>query len=240
MDAELLWKLIPIGTGIVGYIGGIFSEPIKAALKRKQEAKHLKVALYAELFRNLDIVEQAVTRLKKDRDYLSRYNPLPEHLSFECYEHCKKEQSLVFSLLPGAAILSNIYSLLNSLVKQPRGAQHLSAVLEESHEIIINLILSRSLDPFLLHAVDARRMNVLPVRRRLRLQLWQLLRSPFKRPDLLRLGNLSPVPAKVRPLDALIDAKTKELEESKRAMSDVLTAFGIGTKLAPPPVRPKS
>ena len=237
MDADLLWKAAPLVTGIAGYIGGILSEPIKTSIKRKQEASQFKKGLYAELFRNLEVIEGTVLRVKQEKDYLSKYNPLPEHLSFECYAYCKK-QPLTFNLFPEASVISGIYSLLDSLVTEKRSIDVLSAVVEQFHDTIIKLILNRSLDPFLLNAVDPERTRSLPLGRRLRLRLWKLFSVPFRKDPPLSLGRLSPKTETVRPLDALIAAKEQQLRETDNTIRALFKTLGPPGGLQPPKPKP--
>jgi hypothetical protein len=54
MDTGSLVKLLPIGTALAGYAGGIFSEPLKSAIKRRQDKTALRRSLYAEIAANYE------------------------------------------------------------------------------------------------------------------------------------------------------------------------------------------
>jgi hypothetical protein len=219
MDADLLWKLAPIGTGIVGYIGGILSEPIKTILKRKQELSMLRRALYAEMLRNFDVIETAFEKSQSDPHYFDGYNPYKDYLTFECYEFARKTQPLTFNLLVEVTAITKLYVILYSLVNEPRNPEHLAAYTEDIYQSILSIVRGQVLNPFLLHEVDQRHLAVLPWRRRVQYRITTFYQRLHSSQEILQLGNLTSIePKRERAIDKRLRQKEEDLKRAREEL----------------------
>jgi len=232
MEADTLWKLAPLATGVAGYIGGILSEPIKAALKRRQETSALRRSIYAELLRNLDVIENAVERARKERDYFSKYNPFPDFMTFECYEYVKKNQPITFNFLPEATTINMVYAVMRSFTNAQRDPEHLRAYAEDTKQAAVRLILGGALDPFLLRAVDPKRGPELPFARRALRRIRQIARTLRGHAVPVTMGDLNPIQPPRSALREYVAAARQEIAAVKDELERLPLAKSAETGLS--------
>jgi hypothetical protein len=88
------------------------------------------------------------------------------------------------------ACITALYTLFYSFTRGERSPEHLMTYNDAARETIIKLILTRSLDPFLLHGVDPKRLSPISLKGRSILAWKTLCRRLTRKDELIRLGSL--------------------------------------------------
>jgi hypothetical protein len=104
------WSFVlPILTGVGGYIGGILSEPIKQFLKTRQERTAVRKIVYGELSDNAD----ALLMIFDDKDdgygFEISKGTLDLNLRFKQFDYAES-QPLIFGSIPDATHIRTLYT----------------------------------------------------------------------------------------------------------------------------------
>jgi hypothetical protein len=215
MSDDNRWiQLLPLITGGLGYLGGIFSEPIKSWLKRRQERAALRESIYTEIWHNMYTIEQEMEKAQRDKQHFERVsNPFLRFFAFECYDYACRNTPILLNALPEAITIRLIYDVFKDLADK-KDPELLLAYTQETHFQLIQVITSLTLDPFLLRDVRSKHTQVLPWYRQIILKVKYIPRRLFKQPSLVQLGDLSTYHQRGRPIDELARKRNQDIIET--------------------------
>jgi len=127
------WTIIlPIATGICGYLGGIISEPLKQITTQWLAKKRMKNVVYAELAHNLDsLVLMTLFGEETGDTYKAKVyrDVLDLNISYKNFEFAET-QPLIFHALREATNIRNIYSGFHLFLDGAETKQAISAGIE--------------------------------------------------------------------------------------------------------------
>jgi len=96
-------------TGIVGYVGGIFTEPLKKRLVNRDERRRLRNALYSEL--GLNIANTILNRPRKER--LVNL-PIGDWLRTEVYDQALRSSPVLLHEIKETPIFAQYYLAMSA------------------------------------------------------------------------------------------------------------------------------
>lgn len=90
MDVDALALLkqlgIPAIAGVLGFIGGIFTEPMKKRIMNRDDRRRLRNSLYSELGLNLSNLVFYLLAMSPAREKPGRFPPVAEWVKREVYD----------------------------------------------------------------------------------------------------------------------------------------------------------
>jgi hypothetical protein len=107
-------------TGLIGYMGGIFSEPLKKKLLVRAERKRLRNSLYAELGPNLS--SMLFYQLRRRRTPPDYYPDIPGWLRTEVYKKAL-EEPILFHEINESKISVGFFTAIAFLQDKPFAEQ---------------------------------------------------------------------------------------------------------------------
>lgn len=120
-----IWPIaLPILTAVGGYIGGIFSEPLKHILKSYLDRRAMRTVVYLELATNLDTILALGMNREKGYEFKVLKGTLDVNLSFKNYEYAES-QPLIFHQLKEAAYVRSLYSGIRTFFKDCKTREHI-------------------------------------------------------------------------------------------------------------------
>jgi hypothetical protein len=114
MAIEPLWKIAPLATAVLGYLGGLLSDPLKRWIDNWLKQHRLNRALYAEMAFNADILIQLTVTWNNYSKRPTTSNDgkaLSHQFSFDCYQEAQRDAT-TFAQLRTFTTFVSIYKRL--------------------------------------------------------------------------------------------------------------------------------
>jgi hypothetical protein len=137
MALDAITVAIPLGSAILGFIGGVLSEPLKKRLVYRYERNRLRDSLYSELATNVQYMIFYTLRQRSERD-MSDIGPLPDlqkWLRKDVYLHALDKEPVLYHEIRESAFISQCY-LAITIVEEPRTTEQRLNVFENMQKMI--------------------------------------------------------------------------------------------------------